>query len=60
MYRNEKKKKKEIILSMIFIFVEFYKYVECFNIMNYVIFFISHKKNNSNKIFFQIKNKIYL
>lgn len=60
MYRNEKKKKKEIILSMIFIFVEFYKYVECFNIMNYVIFFISHKKNNCNKIFFQIKNKIYL
>lgn len=45
---------------MIFIFVEFYKYVECFNIMNYVIFFISHKKNNCNKIFFQIKNKIYL
>lgn len=46
MYRSE------TVLNIIFILVVFYKSVECFNIMEYIIFKISHRKVIAIKYFF--------
>lgn len=55
MYRSE------TVLNIIFILVVFYKSVECFNIMEYIIFKISHRKVIAIKYFcLNKKNYVFL